>query len=249
MSLVARLSNIIAAPGDAFDDVKASVGSAANWLVPVLGLILIGWIATAVIFANPSIQQQLRDMTDQALQKQFASSNMSQQQIDQMKETSLKFASISQSIGAYLGIPVVVFCSTFFWGLVMWFLGVKVFKGSFPFMKAVEAAGLCNVIAILDSIIRTLLVLVMGNLFAAPSLMLVIKNFDAQNTLHGALANIELFTMWMLLVRAIALSRLSGASLAKTAAWVYGIWLAYMGTFIALGAIMKAVFAQLGHAH
>jgi len=247
LSLFGRLSNIIAAPSETFDDVKASAGSAANWMVPMLALIVIGWIGVAVVFNHPTIQQQMRDLTDQALQKSFANSNLPQQQQEQAKETAANFARISQTIGAYVGLPFVVIFSTFFWGFALWLLGVHVFKGSFPFMKAVEAAALCNVIGMLDSIIRTLLILVMGNVFASPSLMLLVKGFDPQNTLHGALGTIEVFTLWILVVRAIALARLSGTSVAKAAVWVFSIWVAYTGVFIGLGAVAKAIGAHFSH--
>ena len=249
MSLIGRFSNIIAAPSEVFDDVKSSTASTANWLAPTLILILMGWIATAFIFATPAIQQQMRDITDQALQKQFASANLPQDKMEQAKEDGANFARISQTIGAYVGIPIAVLFSTFFWGLIIWLLGVKTFKGNFPFMKAVEVAGLANVIGMLDSVIRTLLILVMGSVFASPSLMLLVKGFDPQNTLHGALGAIEIFTLWSLGVLAVGLARLSGASLAKAAAWVFGIWVAYTGFFIGVGALFRAVMAHLGQHH
>jgi hypothetical protein len=249
MSVIARFSNIIAAPSEVFDDVKASTASTANWLAPTLILIVISWIATALIFATPAIQQQIRDMTDQALQKQFAGANLPQDKMEQAKETATHIARISQTIGAYVGIPIVVFFSTFVWGLILWLLGVKACKGNFTFMKAVEVAGLANVIGMLDSVIRTLLILVMGNVFASPSLMLLVKGFDPENTLHGALGKIEIFTLWSLGVLAIGLARLSGASMAKAAAWVFGIWVAYTGFFIGAGALFKAVMAQIGQHH
>jgi len=249
MSLFGRLSNIIAAPGETFDDVKASVPSAANWLVPALIAIVIGWIGVTLIFGNPAIQQQMRDLTDQALQKSFANSNMSQQQQDQSKEAAANMARISQMIIGYVGVPFAVFAITFFWGLVTWLLGVFVFKGSFPFMKAVEVSGLTSVISILDSIITTLLILVMGTVFAAPSLMLLIKGFDPQNSLHAALATLEIFTLWTVAVRAIALSRLSGVSVAKAAAWVFGVWIALRGAGIGLGALGRAIGEHFSHPH
>ena len=39
-------------------------------------------------------------------------------------------------------------------------------------MKAVEVAGLSNMILVLDVMVKTLLILITGNLFASPSLAL-----------------------------------------------------------------------------
>ena len=75
----------------------------------------------------------------------------------------------------------------------------------------------------------------MGNLYAAPGLVLLVKDFDPQNTVHGLLA-----------VRAIGLARISGASFTKAALWVFGIWAGYNAFFIGLGMLMKALFKRIG---
>jgi hypothetical protein len=79
-------------------------------------------------------------------------------------------------------------------------------------------------ITVLGSIVRTLLILITGNFFASPSLMLLVRDFDPQNTLHAVLATINLMTFWGLAVKAIGLSRLSGASFGKAAFWVFLLW-------------------------
>ena len=45
MSLVGRLLNVFATPGDVFQEVKAAPETAANWLVPALILIAVSWAA------------------------------------------------------------------------------------------------------------------------------------------------------------------------------------------------------------
>jgi hypothetical protein len=42
------------------------------------------------------------------------------------------------------------------------------------------------------------------------------------------------------------LARLSGASFAKAALWVFGIWAAYTGFLIGLGALAQAAFKRMG---
>ena len=80
------------------------------------------------------------------------------------------------------------FVTPFFWGLIVWLVGAKLFKGNFPYMKAVEVVGLANMISVLEVIVRTLLIVGLGNLYAAPSLVLLVKEFDPQNTVHSLLA-------------------------------------------------------------
>jgi hypothetical protein len=246
MSLGARLLNVFATPGEVFDYVKTAKDSAANWLVPAVVLILVSWVAGAIIFSQDSIKHQLSDITDQAIQKQVERSHMSEQQAEQARAMGEKWAGISSRIGAAL-VPVVVgFLSPFLWGLFIWLVGDKVLKGGFSYMKAVEVVGLGNMIGVLDAIIKSLLIFGLGNLYASPSLVLLIKEFDPQNTVHGLLALVNVMTFWVLAVRAVGLARLSNVSFAKAALWVFGIWAAYTGFFVGLGLLFKLLMKRIG---
>jgi VIT1/CCC1 family predicted Fe2+/Mn2+ transporter len=246
MSLGGRLLNVFATPGDVFQEVKTASVSAANWLVPALILIVVSWVATWLIFSQESIKHQLSEITDQAIQKQVEKAHMSEQQAEQARAVGEKWAGISTKVASGLAPVFGGFVTPFFWGLIVWLVGAKLLKGDFPYMKAVEVVGLANMVSVLDVIIRTLLIVGMGNLYAAPGLVLLVKDFDPQNTVHGLLAIVNVMTFWVLAVRAIGLARLSGASFAKAALWVFGIWAAYTGFFVGLGLLMKVVFKRFG---
>jgi hypothetical protein len=246
MSLGGRLLNVFATPGDVFQEVKSAGVSTANWLVPALILIAVSWLATWLIFSQDSIKHQLSDITDQAIQKQVEKSHMSEQQAEQARAVGEKWAGISAKVAAVL-VPVFGgFVTPFFWGLIIWVVGAKLLKGDFPYMKAVEVVGLANMVSVLDVIVRTLLIVGLGNLYAAPGPVLLIKEFDPQNTVHSLLSLLNVMTFWLLAVRAIGLARISSVSFAKAALWVFGIWAAYTGFFIGLGLVMKAVFKHMG---
>jgi len=246
MSLGGRLFNVFATPGDVFQEVKSASVSAANWLVPALILIAVSWVATWLIFSQDSIKHQLSEITDQAIQKQIERTHMSEQQAEQARAMGEKWAGISSKIAAAFAPVVAGFVTPFFWGLIVWLVGAKLLKGNFPYMKAVEIVGLANMVSVLDVIVKTLLIVGLGNLYAAPSLVLLVKEFDPQNPVHSVLAVVNVMTFWLLAVRAMGLARLSGASFAKAALWVFGIWAAYTGFFIGLGALAQAVFKRIG---
>ncbi len=246
MSLGGRLLNVFATPGDVFQEVKTAGASTANWLAPALILIAVSWVAAGLIFSQDSIKHQLGEITERAIQKQIEKTQMSEQQAEQARAIGEKWAVISAKIGAAL-VPVLAgFATPFFWGLIVWLVGAKLLKGGFPYMKAVEVVGLANMVSVLDVIVKTLLIVGLGNLYAAPSLVLLVQEFDPQNTVHSLLALVNVMTFWLLAVRALGLARLSGASLGKAAAWVFGIWAAYTGFFVGLGVLAKAAFKRIG---
>jgi hypothetical protein len=240
MSLGARLMNVFATPGDVFQAVKETPDKSANWLVPALILVVVSWVAAWVIFSQDSIKHQLSEITDQAIQKQIQAARLSEHQAEQAQAMGEKWAGLSSKIGAAL-VPVFTgFVVPFLWGLLVWLLGTQLFKGHFSYNKAVEVVGLANMIIVLEVIVKTLLIVGFGNLYASPGPVLLIKDFDPQNPVHTALGAINVMTLWLLSVRAIGLARLSGASVAKAVAWVFGIWVAYTGFFIGLGALAQA---------
>ena len=246
MSLGGRLLNVFATPGDVFQEVKTAGVSTANWLVPALILIAVSWVAAWLVFSQDSIRHQLSEITDQAIQKQIEQAHMSEQQAEQARAMGEKWAGISSRIAAGLAPVVTGFVTPFFWGLILWLVGAKILKGDFPYMKAVEVVGLANMVTVLDVIVKTLLIVGLGNLYAAPSLVLLVREFDPQNTVHSLLTIVNVMTFWLLAVRAMGLARLSGASFTKAALWVFGIWAAYTGFFVGVGALAKAAFKQIG---
>jgi hypothetical protein len=246
MSLAGRMANVIAAPSEAFDAVKNSPPSAANWVAPALLLILISWIGTAIVFSQPAINQQMTEITEAAVRKQLEKSTLPPDQAERTRQRMESMALVIPKIGAAV-LPVFAgFLSPFIWGLFVWLLGAKAFAGGFTYMKAVEAVGLANVILALEALVRTLLILFLNNVYATPSLaLLVLNSFDQQNTVHVLLNAANVMTFWLLAARSAGLARLAGVSFPKAAACVFGIWLAYTGFFVALGAAAKALMSGL----
>jgi hypothetical protein len=244
MSLGARLVNVLATPGEVFEQIKGARGSAANWVVPALLLIAVSWLGAWLVFSQDSIKQQLREITDQAIEKQIQKQHMSDQQAEQARTIGAKFGNIG-TIASVVVAPVFAgFVTPFWWGLLLWLIGTKALKGNFSYMKGVEVAGLAGMVAVLDAVVRVLLILILGNLFASPSLALFVKQFDPQNPVHGLLGVVNILTFWALGVRAIGIARFSGVGFGKAAAWVFGVWFVLTGLFTGFGFAMRAIFAR-----
>jgi len=242
--VAARLANVFVAPGEVFDEVKSSPPTPANWLIPALILILVSWIGLWPILSQDTIQHQMSEITEKAIEKQIQKAHASKEQADQMREVGEKYGAIGTKVTMVVA-PVFIGFATPFWaGLLLWLVGAKVLKGNFSYLKAVEVAGLANMILVLETIVRILLILATGNLFASPSLTLLIKDFDPQNTAHSLLGLTNVIILWLLVVRSIGLARLSGVSLTKALVWVFGIWALFTGLMIGFGFAMRLIFGR-----
>ena len=66
-SLISRLLNIYAAPGDVFDEIRTSKPSTANWLVPLLLTCLVGVIYSFAVFSQENILHSMREAQEKAM--------------------------------------------------------------------------------------------------------------------------------------------------------------------------------------
>ena len=266
--LWAKLGNIIAAPGEVFDEIRALPVVTANWLVPTLLVIVAGWVGLWLVFQQDSIDQQIRDMQEQQIQKLVQTGKMSQQQADASRATVEKFAKVGKIVGGVVGSGVTTAVSLLWWAFVFWLVGGKLMHGGFSYVKAMEAAGLASMILLLETVVRNLLQVTCGNLFAGPNLaLLVVEEFhesslggllaplakllpesarwaeyDVQDLKLQVLAALDGMVFWGLVVKAVALSRLSGRGFGKALAWIVGIWVTVSALMMAGGYALQKAF-------
>ena len=248
-SLGARLMNIIVAPGEVFAEVKASPVCHANWLVPALIFILVSWGMGALVMSQDAIKQQMAEIQDQAMQKQFQkqvdSGKMTQAQVDQIRNSMTKFTGFGQII-AVVVVPVVSAVKIpFVGGFILWLGGLLIFKSPFPYMKGVELVGLGLVVLTLGAVVKGLLAVGLGNVFATPGPALLVRPLDATNPWHGLLMAMDVFALWALLLKAAALAKLSDISFVKALAWVGGVAAVITGGLFAFAWAMQQLMATI----
>ena len=231
-SLAARLTNIFVSPGEVFDEVKAGEPAAKNWLVPVLILALVGAVSAFVIFSQPAMIQQIREQQVKVFDQQVKSGKMTQAQADQAMAVAEKFSGpamlkITGSIGAVIS----SFVGVFWRALVLWLLGILILKARFDYLKALDVAGLATMISVLGAVVAMLLTVIFGKA-AAPSLALLVSQFDPKNPVHLLAAAANVFTFWQLGVMAAGLARLATSSFARAFALLLVVWLVLQAALI-----------------
>jgi len=232
--------NVIAAPGEVFDEVRSSPHQTANWLVPALLLTLVGCVGLLLCFTQPAIQQQMDDIVTKAIEKQTGRVPMN----DQARELGEKIGKVSMKVSMMAEPVVTAFAMPFWWGLILWMVGTKIFKGDFSFMKAVEVAGLTHVLGLLEFLVRVLIAIALGNLFAGLHLGMLVQNFDTTNPAHMALAVVNFFSFWAVAVRALGLAKLSGVSFGKALVTLLGLWVVFTAVMTGCSLAMQRLGGQ-----
>lgn len=231
-SLAARLTNVFVSPGEVFDEVNAGAPSVKNWLAPVLILALAGVVSAFIIFSQPAMIQQIHEQQVKVFNQQVKSGKMTQAQADQAMAMAEKFSGPAMlKITGSVGAVVASFAGVFWRALVLWLLGMWILKAKFDYLKALEVAGLATMISVLGTIVTMLLTVIFGKA-AAPSLALLISQFDPKNPVHLLAGAVNLFTFWQLGVMAAGLARLAASSFARAFAVLLAYWLVFVAALI-----------------
>jgi hypothetical protein len=147
-----------------------------------------------------------------------------------------KILAIFGAVGATVG----SFAKVFWWAFIMWLAGRLILRVRFPYMKAVEAAGLAMMISVLGGVVALLMIVSIGKLSATPSLAVMVDHFDMSNRSHLALGALNLFNLWFVVVISLALARLAQIPAGKAATCIFGYFLAWELFWILVGPFINA---------
>ncbi len=227
MPLMERLTNVFAAPGELYDNVRLAPPRSSNWLVPWIIFAVVAVVLGQVMMSNPSLTDQLGAVIRKELDKQVAEGKMPSEQAERAYEFTRPgstWFTIMRIAGGVVG-PLV---ALFVLGLIYWLLGKLVMKAQSPFMKVVEVVGLTFLIGALEQIVTTVLMFLFDSIFASPSLALFVSDFDIENKLHVILSKINIFTFWSMAVVSIGLSKLFQRDFPKVFVLVLVLWVIWV---------------------
>jgi hypothetical protein len=235
MSFSDKLINVFASPGELFDNVRRTEKTASNWVIPMLLLMVVTIAVGQIIVHNPSLSDQLGETIKKGIEKNVQEGKMTQERADQAYEQFARPGALMFTIFQIGGIIIVTPIVFFLLGLVYWLIGKWALKASAPYMKAVEVVGLSSYISILATIITILLMLAMDSLHASPSLAIFVSGFDMENKLHLALAQVNIFTIWGLVVVGIGLAKLYQRDITRILVILFALWILWCAVTIVLG--------------
>jgi len=234
MSFSDKIVNVISAPGELFTYVAQEGKKSSNYSLPLLFTILVSVVFMFVVFSQPAVQDQMTEQQDKALMKQVEQGKMTTDQYEKTKEFTPKPGSPFFIIAGTVGVVVVMLLIVFGSSLVYWLVGKFAFKALVPYGKVTEVVGLSLYIMIIGSIVTMIIAVAMGSINAGPHLGLFVSPFDPTDRLHKLLANINVFTIWNLVVVAIGLSKVFAITEAKAYITVGVLWLLYVAATVGM---------------
>lgn len=228
-----RIAGVLFAPAETFRDIARK----PDFLVPVLVMVIIGFVATALLVPRMDFEAMTREQMEQSGR--------------QMSEADIERAS---RMGAAVG-KVIAWISPVL-GVVIWLiiaavllLGHRVMGGDGNFAQAFSTTVYAWIPNAISGIITTVVAMAKGEVNPATMNTLVKSNLgflaDMQDNpiLFALLSSLDVFTIWTLILLVIGFSTISRFSRAKSAAIVISLWLVTVVVklgFAALGAAARA---------
>lgn len=217
-SLPSRMVNILVSPSYVFDEVLNSPHRVLNWVVPMVLVCL-----ASLLLLDPATT---KERIAAGIQSQLEKESISATQADQLPR-AWHHTSVMATCSA-------VVIGTGWSALVIWFLGRFLLKANFSFFKALEVAGLAQVILVLGLLVTLLLIAAIGDPAARPALSFLRGRIPPEHPLRAFLDTLNVFHIWTTAVLAIGLARLSGVSAKEAGFWVFGYWVILRGALILL---------------
>jgi hypothetical protein len=224
-SLTDRLTNVITAPGEVFEEIKTASVRASNWLVPLLLACIATVVYICIAFSQPAVLRDLQEQRAKAVQKRVAAGKMTQAEADQAAAMAEQY--MTPAILKIFGSGGAVLASVaglFLMGVAIWLALKCCTAASLNYMKVVEICGLALLIDVPQKILRGFLVLWKENLLATASPTLFLANPSTTNKAHVFLSMIDVVDFWWLAVLSLGVSKVAAIRYRTAAFITFGIW-------------------------
>lgn len=236
-----KLVGVFSEPSGTFSKMSKFPPKTADWVIPILIVIVIAILSQFLMANNPTIKAALVEKQMAAIEKSFndavAKGQMTQAQADQQLESMrerIEQGGAMQMIGVFVGIPIATFIFFFIVSGVYLALAKFILKGEGTYKEAMVAYGLPHYIIAIQMIIMVIAALAMNKLFTGTS----VADFIGmeKNTIAGfLLGKLDVFSIWFYVVFGIGLAKMFKSNNSqKFIIGVVAVWLGFGLIFFAL---------------
>ena len=226
-----RIAGVLFAPAETFRDIARR----PDILVPLILLLVIGFVTTALIIPRMDFEAAFRE--------QMASQNSKMSDAD--LERAAKMGSAFGKVMAWTG-PI--------WGILIWMIiaGVlllahRLFGGEGNFKQALSTVLYSWIPLTINGIVTGIVAVARGGEIDPTSMQTLVKSNPAflvdmkeNPILFAVLSSLDVFTIWTLILLVIGFATLSRLSRARSAAIIISLWLVTV--------VVKVGFAAMGAA-
>lgn len=223
-----KLVGIFTEPGVTFEKTAQFKPKTADWILPLILVIIASSVSLLVLMSNPQIKYQLMEKQIESLQKQADEGRITQEMADQQEERIREFS--EGSLGSIFSIVGIVFGSFIIFFIIsgVFFLASKfILKGDGSYSSAMVAYGLPHYVVVIQVIVTVIAALLMGKFLEGVSVASLLQ-MDTK-TFTGMLASkLDIFSIWFYSLFSIGLAQMfKSESTGKYFGLVFGMWIGF----------------------
>lgn len=225
------LAGVFTEPGDTFASVKNSTKK-NYWLIPLLILIVVSILSSVMVMNDEELSSEIkikqRKAAKERIEEAVKSGSLSREQADQqLEQTDKMFGGGMFMVFGIIGALFMVLLAFFFKALVYWG-GLKIFKGSGSYLDMMNVLGLAGIITAIQMAVDTALAILMGKLMMNIGPVLLVSEESLGKSMYLLMANMDLINIWYLVVVGIGLAKVSNLKNSVTIPFVFVLWLVWV---------------------
>ncbi|MFP4547478.1 MAG: YIP1 family protein [Fidelibacterota bacterium] len=224
-SLLTKIISIFWEPSKTFKAISEKV-TAVDIIIPLLLVTIVSWVTIPYV-------------TPIAISEQKSKVEQSDRFNEEQKEAMLEGIEGGNKAIGYIATPVTIIILSVLLALVLWFVGNFLLGGDRKFMEMWAVAAFAGLIDMVASIIKVPLMVQKGTLNIYTSLAIFME--ESGSFLFRFMKNIDVFSLWKIIILAIGLSVLYKKKLTTPLTILIALWLIYC-----LGAAAFAGLNPLG---
>jgi hypothetical protein len=231
ISIGDAMAGVFSEPGNTFEAVKSSAKK-NYWLIPLIILIAVSIISSFLVTRDEELVSEIKTQQKEAVKKRLDESvkegKMTREQADQQIEQTEKMFGGSMFvifglIGSVFGVLLIFFLKALvYWG------GLKIFKGSAGYGDIMNVLGLTSLIMAIQLIVDTVLAILMGKLMMNIGPVLFFSEESVGKSMFTFIANFDMINIWYSIIVGIGLAKVSNLKNSITVPFVFALWLIWV---------------------
>jgi len=243
-----KLVGVFTEPGTVFSNRSQEGPKTADWVIPVILVVIIASLANFILMSNPKIKYDIQEKQIEKIQKGMdeavSNGDMTQEQADErmeMIQSSMEKQMGAGQIFAVVGIVIATFVGFFIVSGFFFALSKFALKGDGTYASAMSAWGLPYYIAIIQTVVMVIIALSMDKFMTGTSVG-EIMGFDKSELPGFLMSKLDLFSIWFYYVVGTGLAKMfKSENSGKYLALVFGSWLGFSLLFFFLAKSVPAL--------
>jgi len=230
-----KLVGLFSEPGNTFSKMSKFPPKTADWIIPIVIIMVVALLSNIVMMSNPNIRMQAMEKNMKQVEKQFndmvARGQLTQaqadQQLDSMRDRFNQGLTVATVAISAVSIVVITFIVFFVVSGVFLLFAKFALKGTGTYKEAMVSYGLPHYIMVLQVIVMVIAAFIMNKFMTGTSIA-AFTGTDTSTIGGFLLSKVDIFSIWFYAAVAIGYAKMfKSNSTGKYFVMIFGLWIGF----------------------